>query len=397
MHILVVDDERTIRDGLRRTVNGAFDDVRVSTAASAAEALGVLMDERVHVVFLDIMMPGMNGLELLAEARKKHKGIHWIVVSAHSEFAYAQEALRLGAEDYILKPFGKEQIVKSVTALYEEWKREQSEPHDSGILELNLNYLREAVFRRWIQGLDIGRFDLSSIRAEHDRFHLLAVKLESNSELSLRNFIVENVMTEYILQNGKGFIVNMDGDFLVGVVTLKEDVLAGAFRKSAAEHLDYCLKVPYQLYMSEELEDFNAIPSEIRKFHTSTGTVHDKDKDDGAEGRGKGDVIDIAIQYMKSQFQDNLSLELVASIVYLNPVYFSKLFKQKTGTGYKEYLTNLRMDKAAELLGNPELTITRIAELAGYPDVRHFTQVFRKHFDCTPSHYRSEKIQAWPN
>lgn len=388
MHILVVDDERTIREGVKRTVTAAFENVRVSTADSAAEALGMLMNERIHVVFLDIMMPGMNGLELLAEARKKHKGIHWIVVSAHSEFKYAQEALRLGAEDYILKPFGKEQIIKSVTALFEEWRREEQGPSDSGLLELNLNYLREAVFRRWIQGLDIGCFDLSSIRAEHDRFHLLAVKLESNTELSLRNFIVENVLTEYILQNGKGFIVNMDGDFLVGVVSLKDGVKGGFFKKGATEHLDYCLRVPYQLYMSEELTDFYSIPSEIRKFHTATATV--QDKEDAAEG-GKGDVIDIALQYIRSQFHDNLSLELVASVVYLNPVYFSKLFKQKTGTGYKEYLTNLRMDKAAELLANPELTITRIAEQVGYPDVRHFTQVFRKHFDSTPSQFRAEK------
>lgn len=150
MHIVVVDDERTIREGLNRTISGAFADVRVSTAASAAEALAILVRERVHVVFLDIMMPGMNGLELLAKARGTYKGIQWIVVSAHSEFAYAQEALRLGAKDYILKPFGKEHIVKLVTELLAEWRKAEHETVDPGLLEQNLNYLREAVFRRWI-------------------------------------------------------------------------------------------------------------------------------------------------------------------------------------------------------------------------------------------------------
>jgi two-component system, response regulator YesN len=376
LHILVVDDEKTIREGLRRTISSAFADIRVSTAASAAEALSILVRERVHVVFLDIMMPGMNGLELLAEARGTYKGIEWIVVSAHSEFAYAQEALRLGAKDYILKPFGKEHIVKLVTELQEEWRKKDQGTVHSGLLEQNLNYLREAVFRRWIQGLDIGRFDLSSIRDEYLRFHLLAVTLESNPELSLRNFIVENVMTEYIQQNGKGFIINMDEDFLVGVVALIDDVEAAAFKNGAESHLNYCLKVPYQLYMSDLMEDFYAIPSKIRKIHTTTA------EEEEPSSESKNDIIDIAIQYMKRCYQENLSLELISSVVYLNPVYFSKLFKQKTGTGYKEYLTNLRMERATELLGKPE------------PDVRHFTQVFRKHYDCTPSQYRQDKVQV---
>ncbi|MDQ6420424.1 response regulator [Paenibacillus sp. LHD-117] len=391
MHVLIVDDERTIREGLKRTINGAFGDVRVSTAASAAEALGILLRDRVHVVFLDIMMPGMNGLELLAQARGTHKGIKWIVVSAHSEFAYAQEALRLGAKDYILKPFGKEQIVKTVAALLEEWTQEETHPSGRGLLEQNLNYLREAVFRRWIQGLDIGRFDLRSIQAEHHRFHLLAVKLESNPELSLRNFIVENVMTEYIGQCGNGFIVNLDGDFLVGVVTLKDEAGAEWFRLGAIAHLDRCLKVPYQLYVSDLQTDFYAIPSEIRKIYTSGEERMPETEGEGSSADHKNDVIDIAIQYMKSSFQDNLSLEILSSVVYLNPVYFSKLFKQKTGTGYKEYLTKLRLERAAEMLADPALSVTRIAELVGYPDVRNFTQVFRKHYNCTPGQFRAEK------
>lgn len=390
MHILVVDDERTIREGLRRTISGAFADVRVSTAASAAEALSVLVQERVHVVFLDIMMPGMNGLELLAEARGTHKGMEWIVVSAYSEFAYAQEALRLGAKDYILKPFGKDQIVKLVSELLDQWREAAHGEAESGLLEQNLNYLREAVFRRWIQGLDIGRFDISSIRGDYDRFHLLAVTLESNPELSLRNFIVENVMTEYMQQHGKGFIINMDGDFLVGVVTLKEEAEAARFRSGVETNLDQCLKVPYQLYMSELMDDFCEIPSKIRKIHT---TILEEEVEEAASSDSKNDMIDIAIQYMKRSYQENLSLELVSSVVYLNPVYFSKLFKQKTGTGYKEYLTNLRMERAKELLAKQELSITKIADSVGYPDGRHFAQVFRKHYDCTPSQFRQEKIQ----
>ncbi|MFD0590033.1 response regulator [Paenibacillus sp. GCM10027627] len=387
MNILVVDDEKTIREGLKRTIGSAFADIRLWTAASAAEALETLIREQIHVVFLDIMMPGMNGLELLAEARHTYRDIKWIVVSAHSEFSYAQEALRLGARDYILKPLGKEQIIKSVDVLYGEWQRGRREQSDLGLLSSHLKYLREAVFRRWVQGLDIGRFDLSSLQQEHDRFQLLCLKLEGGPELSLVNFVAENVMTELIAQYGKGFIVNLESHFLVGVVTFSEESGAGAFKQEAEAHLGRCLKMPFQLELSGRLTDFYSIPHHLKKFHTTKAI----ERDDSAADN-KNDAIDIAIQYIKGSFQQNLSLELVSSIVYLNPVYFSKLFKQKTGIGYKEYVTKLRMERAEELLAIPDMSVTRIAELTGYPDVRHFTQVFRKKHDCTPSQYRSGKI-----
>ncbi|EXX86764.1 AraC family transcriptional regulator [Paenibacillus darwinianus] len=406
MHILVVDDERAIREGIKRTIGSAFPRIGVTTAASADEATRVLVNEPIHAVFLDIMMPGMSGLELLAQVRTTHSNMKWLVVSAHSEFAFAQEAMRLGARDYFLKPFGKDQIVKAVTALEAEWDEEQRQMSGQALLQMNLNYLREAVFRRWIQGLDLGCFDLTAIREEHERFHLLTVRLESSRELTLRNFIAENVMSEYIAMNGRGFIVSVEGDFLAGVVTLAEGVTPESFQAGAAGQLDSCLKVPYRFHMSGLLTDFYAIPQEIGKLHAGgTGGLAAVGASDAAvpiaagyaaasassAADAKNDVIDIALQYIKGSFRNNLSLELVASVVFLNPVYFSKLFKQKTGWGYKEYVTQLRMERAAELLAATELTVTRIGEEVGYPDVRHFTQVFRKYYDMTPSRYRADR------
>ncbi|OBZ11273.1 response regulator [Bacillus sp. FJAT-26390] len=386
MNVLVVDDERAIREGIRRTVVNAFPQMEVSTAASASEALQVLQQARVQVVFLDIMMPGMNGLELLKHVRGSHAYTKWIVVTAHSEFAYAQEALRLGARDYILKPIGKDQIIEAIAALEAEYDVEKRQTPDAGLFELNLKYLREAVFRRWIWGLDIGRFDLTAIKDEYEHFHLITVRLASSVELTLHNFIVENVMSEYLGLSGKGFILSLEGDFLTGVVMLREGLTPDAFTAGANEHLTRYLKVAYQFYTSPLLSDFYAIPSEIRKLHTAGNAP-----ETAPPSENKNDVIDIALQYIRSNFKENLSLEIVASVVFLNPVYFSKLFKQKTGNGYKEYVTQLRMERAKELLAAPDMSVTRVGELVGYPDVRHFTQVFRKYHESTPSQYRLVK------
>ncbi|WP_364147334.1 response regulator [Paenibacillus sp. LPE1-1-1.1] len=381
---MVVDDEKAIREGIKRTIDREFPEIDVSTAASAADALHILLHKQIHAVFLDILMPGMNGLELLKHVGPTYSNMIWIVVSAHSEFRFAQEAMRLGARDYILKPIGKDQIIAATTVLLSEWNEKKRQESDHALLELNLKYLREAVFRRWIKGLDIGHFDLTALKERHDRFYLLGIKLENDRELSLKNFVAENIMSEYIGMSGSGFIVTVDGDFLAGVVTLNNNMTPERFQSEAITHLDRCLKVPYQFYMSSLLTDFYSIPSEIRKLQS----VSDHQVEDASFV--SNNVIDTAVQYIHGNFHENLSLELVASVIYLNPVYFSKLFKQTIGIGFKEYVTQLRMERAAELLADPKLTVTKIGEMIGYPDVRHFTQVFRKKYNCSPGQYRAE-------
>ncbi|WP_240414786.1 response regulator [Paenibacillus periandrae] len=386
MNILVVDDERSIRDGFKRTLDKAYPHMNVMTAESCQEAIRVLLSERIHILLLDIMMPAMDGLELLAALRESHLSTKVVIISAHSKFAYAQEALRLGVKDYVVKPVGKEPLIKIISMLENEWIEEMRDLSEKDLIHLNLNYLREAVFRRWVRGLDIGRFDLSRFVESHPRFHLVFVQLETNQDISLKHFVIENVLSEWFEMNGNGFIVSLEGNILVGVVTLREDTGICAFEEGARTHLDQCLKVPYQMVVSRLLSDFHSIPDEIKNLQLNGFAALKKD----APASKNDETINIALQYIRGHFQDTLSLEKVASIVYLNPIYFSQLFKQKTGIGYKDYVTQLRMERAKELLANRGLRVTDVARLIGYDDLRHFTQVFRKNYHCTPTEYRNE-------
>ncbi|TVY06994.1 response regulator transcription factor [Paenibacillus cremeus] len=388
MNILVVDDEKSIREGIKRTLNHAFPRIHVLMVQSCQEAAAVLLNERIDAVLLDIMMPGMNGLELLASLRESHRGMKVVIISAHSKFTYAQEALRLGARDYVLKPVGKDRLIGIMSELEREWQEEQRQLTEKDRLDLNLNYLREAVFRRWVQGLDIGSFDLSRLAQNHPRFHLIRVQFDGGQDLTLSNFVVENVLSEWIGLNGCGFVVSLETNLLIGVVTLREECSCRfvEFETGARGHLDRCLNVPYTMTISCASDNFYSIPDRIRKLK-SPGT----DMTEQPLPASRGDeTIQLAMQYIRAHFRDNLSLEKVASIVYLNPVYFSQLFKQKTGIGYKEYVIQLRMERATELLSNRTLRVVDVARLVGYDDLRHFTQVFRKKYNRTPTEYRLE-------
>ncbi len=107
---------------------------------------------------------------------------------------------------------------------------------------------------------------------------------------------------------------------------------------------------------------------------------------------GKGEqsdsVISRAKAYIDENFARDLSLDEVSRIVDISPYYFSKLFKEKSGENFIEYLTRVRIAHAKELLKNPELSIKEICLMSGYSDPNYFSRIFKKQEDATPSEYR---------
>ncbi|PAE36758.1 response regulator transcription factor [Bacillus sp. 7884-1] len=114
-NIVIVDDEPRTRQGLQRTLeswnNGDF---TILTADSGEEVLGIMEEKKIHILLSDIRMPEMTGLQLLKTIKEKGSSPVVIVISAYSEFEYAQEALRLGVVNYLLKPIGKKKLIEAV-------------------------------------------------------------------------------------------------------------------------------------------------------------------------------------------------------------------------------------------------------------------------------------------
>lgn len=125
MNILIADDERVIREGIMRTIKHLYPEYEVYVAERAEEAVRLMDEQHIHIVLTDILMPGMSGLELMKMSRRRFPYVKWVVISAHSEFAYAQEAVRLGARDYLLKPIGKSKVQEIISSLTEEIQRDQ--------------------------------------------------------------------------------------------------------------------------------------------------------------------------------------------------------------------------------------------------------------------------------
>ncbi len=100
-------------------------------------------------------------------------------------------------------------------------------------------------------------------------------------------------------------------------------------------------------------------------------------------------LIKRSIAYLEQHCHEQLSLEDVARVVFLSPFYFSHVFKEQTGVTFVQYLTELRLTTAKQLLRETDLAIGQIAERVGYNDVNYFSRVFKKSVALTPTEYRA--------
>jgi two-component system, response regulator YesN len=115
--ILIVDDEPRTRQGLAKTLDKwANGDYQIITASNGEEAIGLMKVNKIHILITDIRMPEITGLQLLKLAKEQNIHPVIIVISAYSEFEYAQEALRLGVINYLLKPISKKTLIEAVEA-----------------------------------------------------------------------------------------------------------------------------------------------------------------------------------------------------------------------------------------------------------------------------------------
>jgi len=115
--ILVVDDESIVRESLHDWLSGVG--FNVITAESGEEALRIIKEEKIKIMLADLIMPGMNGIELMKKARELVPLISTIIITAHGSIQTAITAIRDGAYDYLEKPFCPEKVENLVNKLVE--------------------------------------------------------------------------------------------------------------------------------------------------------------------------------------------------------------------------------------------------------------------------------------
>ena len=160
-NVLIVDDEHLIRQSVRRKIEGISDSFRITDECSDGEqALKLLKEKDIHIVFTDIRMPVMDGLRLAAEIHARYPDIITVILSGYADFSYAQTAVREGVFDYLLKPVTAENVKDVLERIEVTLQKKYELPGDPSLskrsakesVDYAVHYMRE----RYMDDIDLG-------------------------------------------------------------------------------------------------------------------------------------------------------------------------------------------------------------------------------------------------
>lgn len=160
--LLIVDDEHLIRESLKRTIPWKEMDIEVAgVAKNGVEALKLAEEIKPDMVLSDIRMPVMDGLELARKLKESHIGIRVIFISSYDDFSYAQQAVKIGVDDYVLKPIDnekvKECICNTVSIIEKERNREDDFKRLESDLRESLLVYKTKLLRDIVNGVSLNR------------------------------------------------------------------------------------------------------------------------------------------------------------------------------------------------------------------------------------------------
>ena len=181
--ILVVDDEPDISALVAYQL--AREGYRVSTAASGTEALAALERDLPDLMVLDLMLPGMSGLDVLADVRRREewRSLPVILLTARREEPDRVEGFRRGADDYVAKPFSPQELVLRVAAVLRRVRQEPPAPPEGKVLKIGPFVLHAAAARAEVNGRDMG--------LTPTEFRLLETLMERRGRVQSRRQLLE--------------------------------------------------------------------------------------------------------------------------------------------------------------------------------------------------------------
>lgn len=167
--ILIVDDEKNILLTVSQALSSL--DCEISTAASGEDALGVVEEKEISLMLLDLRLPGIDGMEVLRKVAALRPEVKVIILTAYGAVENAVEAMKLGAVDFIQKPFSPREIRELVSNVLDRKKIEETKDADYKVrIELTKRCINE---RRFQAALEQAKMAVGRDPSRPEAFNLL--------------------------------------------------------------------------------------------------------------------------------------------------------------------------------------------------------------------------------
>ncbi|MDF2614660.1 MAG: DNA-binding response regulator [Clostridia bacterium] len=365
IRLLIADDEDDIREGMRDCIDWKSRGITVSTASDGPSTYNMIIAEKPDIVLIDIHMPGMSGLQVIDRVRKETKlSVSFIILSGYGDFAYAQKAIGLSVDDYLLKPCSPGDVLSAV--------------------EISIKRI-ESTRKLSVTALEDDFFTFYS------RFLKRSEKLEEINHVNYPKESEHKLM--YLLQLGTKEDVKKETENFLRLVQIKNSSITTIINCCVILYMEI-----YRMLMERGLEyNFNSLTTVswngndvLESLKTSMHNTVLVAFDRINTGREANTPILKAVNYINENYNKELSLDIVAQAVFVSPAYLSGLFKQVLDVNFIDYIHKVRIDKAKTLLTSTDWKNYEISAQIGYACEKYFSQVFKKYTSLTPSQFREQ-------
>ncbi|MCJ8013634.1 response regulator [Paenibacillus sp. KQZ6P-2] len=453
---LIVDDEKLVRKGIISVFPWDQYQIEIMGEAGNGEiALKLLQENPAELIFVDLTMPVMGGLELMRKVRERFPDTWMVVLTCHQDFNYVQEAMRLGAIDYIVKTQLDQETIEEILAritsriLKEKHYRmmAQSEANDASELsghvlvgettaDFPLNFIEpELVFK-----INNGIWYISSMKNRNDYFqaqsfiycqdHWIWLDIQGKSQQSTSAFYITlrtsiplflfyhfepgqkvgecslnhvaaqrlNSFEEWEILERKWLDMNwiFDDDEFASLIDKMAHTMP---EREKVDNLMNGLLAPWAMVIKNELNRKRLHHEGVFPLWSLCVSWLKSIRSDIQNEMKRytytpAIIVNLvkAIRHIQQSDDYSFSRDELAAKYLMSGSYFSQIFKDIVSKAYGEYVKETRLSKAVIYLQETNRPIYQIAELTGFQDDKYFSKVFRNYFGKNPLDYRKQWI-----
>ncbi len=373
-NLLIAEDEKYLREKVTRNVDWEKHGYKIHVASDGEEALEIIRTEPIDILVTDIRMPGMDGLELTGEAKAINEDLKIIIISGHAEFELAQTSIRLGVEDYLLKPFRTERLFEVVQKARVKLETERR--------RRNHALQQEALARRSLEERFSSVFGW--LANPHSFLNQPPVPIHHRLEEILKSGTPQQLGEEIRLLQQSMDQSRMDPDRLL--IILNDIVIStlGTI-KTLGFDVEQGISLMFKHLPASAQTEFSDLQQWVGDFLLDINEL--------VESRQSGSVEQLIREikaYVTDHYRTGITLNTMAERVNMSPSQLSKLFSEYSGEHFSDYVTGLKVQKAKELLKGTDNRIYEIADHLGFSDAYYFSSWFRRTVGCTPTEFRGE-------
>jgi len=367
--VLIVDDDAGVRDALRLALDEHY---AVLDAPNGRSGIGIVRAERVDLVLLDILMPEVDGLEILQELKALMPDLPVIMMTAVKTVRTTVAAMKLGAADYVTKPFQEDELLASIRQALEQRARR----------------LGAAVERE--------RLDREARLPQTHRLLFVGGDPGWRATLAVMLSPATSVETSPTLVDGLNRMLRFRPTCVVLNVK-RSTAEAGRFLGALNAQLPACpvLVVCDDVYLGappvwETLNIRGVLRPPVRFEDLLNRIASVLPPGDGLSGPWPrlGESVGRTITHLSRHYDEDLTVESIAEITDISASHLAHLFRSEIGMSVRDYLTRVRVAIAQDLLAHTDEKLESIAARLGFADTSHLAHVFQRIIGRPPSAYR---------